>query len=461
MTLPGDNRTTAFDWADSVPSVSKLIEAGRIDEARAMGLELAQHASSGTVEASDLGNLLFRLGEMSASGRTLAAEANLGTASPEALRNLSALLHTAGDFHTARQLLIEAAQRDPLKGLPIRDTENPVLLRLVAIHQSYYRIKRDRIAGLFLRSLQRGHFSATHFIDQSRFNVVVVSLSGPHLPSIDALPKPDLIVNSAACADLNPSGLGDVARFVEHFPEVPLINPPDRVLSTTRTGNASRLSGIDGVTFPQTVNFRRPPDPKTALDMLRQTRIGSPLILRQAGTQTGRTMELCENDMAVLRYIEAQPIDQLLVATQYQDARDVKGRYRKLRVFFINGTMYPVVDLRSDHWNIHSADRYRIMADDLEAQEAELHFLRVPEAVLGAGHMDRLAKIAEIIDLDFFGIDFSPLPDGRLLIFEANAAMRHNYEHLERFPYRKPFLDNISNAFDRMLVEKLDAGKRC
>ena len=113
--------------------------------------------------------------------------------------------------------------------------------------------------------------------------------------------------------------------------------------------------------------------------------------------------------------------------------------------------MYPVVDLKSDHWNLHSADRYRIMIDDPQLQKEELRFLENPPAVLGERNIERLSRISEVIGLDFLGIDFTPLPDGRLLVFEANPAMRHNYEHLEGFPYRKPFLDQISNAFQKML----------
>ena len=52
--------------------------------------------------------------------------------------------------------------------------------------------------------------------------------------------------------------------------------------------------------------------------------------------------------------------------------------------------------------------------------------------------------------LDFFGIDFTVLEDGRLFIFELNAAMRHNFDHAPAFPYTWPHLRAISQAFHAM-----------
>lgn len=436
---------------DALRRCDALISEGRIDDARACALALADAPPTGTPKASKLGALLFQLGEFAAAGRVLAAEINARTATPEAQRVLSTLLYRAGDLRGARLLMTEACQRDPYKGLPPAHDQKPVLLRVRALHQSSYGVSKDRVTGLRRRKLLRGHFSTRHFIDTSRFNVVVASLVGSELPPTDSLPRPDLIVNTAACADLNPAGLEDVERFVGQFSDVPIINRPGRVRSTSRAGNAHRLSQIEGVIFPQTVNIRRPQDPAIALDLLRQTGMAYPLILRQAGSQTGRTMELAQNDTDVVRYVAAQEVHQPLVAIKYHDARDAHGRYRKLRAFFIDGKMYPVVDLRSDHWNLHSSDRYRIMHQDNEAQKDELRFLSSPEEVLGVANIERLAEINRQIGLDFLGVDFTPCADGRLLIFEANAAMRHNYDHLELFPYRAPFLDAISDAFRRML----------
>ena len=71
--------------------------------------------------------------------------------------------------------------------------------------------------------------------------------------------------------------------------------------------------------------------------------------------------------------------------------------------------------------------------------------------------MDALHRISEVTSLDFFGIDFCVLPDDRLLVFEANAAMRHNFDHVAAFPYTKPHLDRISTAFTNMVLRRIAA----
>jgi glutathione synthase/RimK-type ligase-like ATP-grasp enzyme len=70
--------------------------------------------------------------------------------------------------------------------------------------------------------------------------------------------------------------------------------------------------------------------------------------------------------------------------------------------------------------------------------------------------MQALSEIAQRIDLDFCGVDFSLLPDGRILLFEANATM---LVHLEEFhpelQFKNRHVQGILDAFNHMLVERL------
>ena len=89
------------------------------------------------------------------------------------------------------------------------------------------------------------------------------------------------------------------------------------------------------------------------------------------------------------------------------DCRDQKGLYSKRRVFFIDGVLFPVNYITADAWQIHGRDRYRIMARDQSLHEREKAFMRDPKRDLGTRAHAALYHIAEIIDLDFFGIDFT------------------------------------------------------
>ncbi len=58
-----------------------------------------------------------------------------------------------------------------------------------------------------------------------------------------------------------------------------------------------------------------------------------------------------------------------------------------------------------------------------ERRAEEARFLADPVAAIGARGMAAIREIGRRLDLDYCGVDFSVLPDGRLLIFEANATM--------------------------------------
>jgi hypothetical protein len=64
-----------------------------------------------------------------------------------------------------------------------------------------------------------------------------------------------------------------------------------------------------------------------------------------------------------------------------------------------------------------------------------------------------LSAALDTLALDYLGIDFAQLADGRLLVFEANPAMRLNYTPCEQFPYLRGYLDRIAQAFTRFVEQ--------
>jgi glutathione synthase/RimK-type ligase-like ATP-grasp enzyme len=65
--------------------------------------------------------------------------------------------------------------------------------------------------------------------------------------------------------------------------------------------------------------------------------------------------------------------------------------------------------------------------------------------------MAALDAVGRRLDLDYAGIDFTLLPDGRLFVFEANATM---LVHRERsngvLAYRNAHVQRIVDAFERL-----------
>jgi glutathione synthase/RimK-type ligase-like ATP-grasp enzyme len=81
----------------------------------------------------------------------------------------------------------------------------------------------------------------------------------------------------------------------------------------------------------------------------------------------------------------------------------------------------------------------------------ELAYLADPRAAFGERAFAVLAAIARRMDLDYCGIDFSLLPDGRVLLFEANATMLVHPEAEDGVTARKnPYVARIFTAFENL-----------
>lgn len=226
------------------------------------------------------------------------------------------------------------------------------------------------------------------------------------------------ILNMVTEPERNPLVLGNISRLVRGVP-AQLLNRPDSILQTTRDLVSRKLAGIDGLVAPKAVRLRAG-KPANAMQALAKAEIAFPIILRQTGTHKGQIVGLMPSaDEAHASLTEGSQH----FATEFVDFRSADGLYRKYRVFFIGDQMVFRHMLVSDEWNVHAKDRRRFMASrpDLRAEE-EAMFSRAegafPDAVL-----ETLREVRERMKLDFFGIDFGLLPDGRVLLFECNASM--------------------------------------
>ncbi len=196
-----------------------------------------------------------------------------------------------------------------------------------------------------------------------------------------------------------------------------VINHPDAVLRTTRDQVAALLDGIPGLIVPKTV--RLPGDPTMAAESIRSAGLVGPIIVRQVGTHTGRTVALHQSVDDAVAALEP---GQEFIATQFVDFASPDGNYRKYRVFFIGNATVLRHMYVSDHWNVHSPDRARFMAPrpDIVAEERALIERDQP---FGPQVQQVFREVRARMPLDFFGLDFGFTPDGAVLLFEANATM--------------------------------------
>jgi glutathione synthase/RimK-type ligase-like ATP-grasp enzyme len=145
-----------------------------------------------------------------------------------------------------------------------------------------------------------------------------------------------------------------------------------------------------------------------------------PLLLRTPGFHTGQNFVLVETRETLAAALDSLPGDELM-AIEFLDARGPEGMARKYRVMFIDGKFYPLHLALSHDWKVHYFTS--AMADDAAFRQEEQTFLTNMAAALGPRVMHALTQLREALALDYGGVDFGVAPDGRLLLFEANATM--------------------------------------
>ena len=368
---------------------------------------------------------------------------------------LSSLADAGGDHKAAQAILHQVATSHPIiwQGKP--QPQKPTILRIRGMEGSAYRIVKQP-DGSYKSLLRGGHFSIKDLIVQKQYNWMIMNLLANNIDGLKNIPQFNLILNTIACPDRKRTSLLAVARFTDRYPHIPMINNPRQVLETTRDRNYLRLNMIPGVSFPKTEKLKWD---GVSLNAIANEIMGLgfvfPFIIRIVGSQTGSSVQLINNKSELEVYLQNSPTDQEYYVIQFQDCRNSKNVYNKTRIFFIDGNFYPVANLFNNSWNVHSGDRYNVMDKNQWMQEVEQSFLNDPLGYLGTKNFEKLHKIRDLIGLDFFGIDFTVLPDGTLYIFELNAAMRHNFEHATNFPYTEPHLRRISNAFNAMIQNRL------
>ena len=261
-----------------------------------------------------------------------------------------------------------------------------------------------------------------------------------------ALPHYDVIFNAVGNPDLMAPSADRITRLHQRQP---VLNSPASVAATRRDLMPWLLGDIAQVVVPPTI--RLPREALLTSDLaatLAAEGLACPLLIRPAVTHGGDGVVLARAPDD-LQNLTLDASDAFYI-TAYHDYRSDDGFYRKYRMIFVDRAIYAYHLAISPSWLVHYYS-----ADMLHApwkREEEERFLNDPIAVLGAKSMDALRAIAVRLDLDYAGIDFSVLPDGRLLVFEANATMLvHLHDPIEDFPYKHIHVPTIFQAFDAML----------
>ena len=425
---------TVPDWpADRRPAEAEkdlLISLGRAL------LKIGKHAdavrlidSANSFIAGDLiiarnfAEILIGAGEAEKAHRLLADLAQISSGSEgERLLALAATAHAAGLKDEAAHLTKAAISALPVHVTPATPGQEFVV---GVINPAPQIVTQIISARLFHFTTNSAAGLAWRLNDLYRLWSVF-----PEAPNADealaGLPKAHLLLNNWANAERlsTPGTLDFIAGFVDRR-SLPVINHPRGAAETTRQRNAERLAGIPGLVVPRVARFRNDPAQRQELARSLAQSFGFPLIIRNTYMQGGKEAEKIASPAALADHLAASSQKELY-AIEFIDNPVAGGFYRKIRAAVIGSEVVIAHVHFAERWNVHR-ERDTARAADVVLPAAEEAFAEAilfkPDEALGRSGMTALHEITRRVPLDFYGIDFDLLPDGRLVFFEANASM--------------------------------------
>jgi Flp pilus assembly protein TadD len=397
-----------------------LIELGAFAAAESELLEAVAQAPSSAAAQASLGSLYMRL------DRYDMAEAPCR----EALRLDPALI-------TAHQNLAAI--------LALRDDPEAELHRDEAYNRQQIFVENAPGAErtvLILTASGSGNVPYQHLLPRGRYNRILWHVA--YAPEGQAPPPHDFVFNAIGDPDVTEAALNAASRYAASCAR-PLLNRPGRIARTQRSAMPELLGGIADVVVPGTRRFTR-----GGVQDILASGLAFPLILRPAGRHGGQGARLVRSPEDLAAQI---PDCEAFYATEFVNYRSADSWFRKYRAIFVDREPFPYHLAIGARWLLHY--KTAEMQDDAARRNEEAAFLRDPLSAIGARGMSALVTIAERLDLDYAGIDFSILPDGRLLFFEANATMLVHPEDEAMFAYKNAAVDAITAAMDALIASRL------
>ena len=261
----------------------------------------------------------------------------------------------------------------------------------------------------------------------------------------------DVVFNTIGDADLAEPSLAAVQQFLAGCPKG-VLNDPAKVARTRRDRVPDLLAGIPDVVVPRTVRLDGAGIAAAGGLAAAAARLGftGSTLVRPAGSHGGRGLTLA-TDLEAMAALPPWTGDCYL--TEFVDYRSADGLFRKQRVLFVDRQPYAYHHAVSDGWMVHHETSG--MDGQVEWRAEEARFLEDTEGVIGARAMAAVAAIGRAVDLDYAGVDFAVMPDGKVLVFEANATMLAHFEDAAGpYAHKNPHVQAIATAFQTLLARR-------
>ena len=299
---------------------------------------------------------------------------------------------------------------------------------------------------LILFDAGKGNMNLSHLFNEQTNNIIDWMIAYASADQAASLPHYDVVFNAMGDPDLTLNTGLPMQRFLEVCRK-PLLNHPALVARTARDHLPALLDGIENLLVPA---VWRCADSDQWLPELAQQ---LPLLIRPIHSHGGVGLALAHTSEE-LAQLQAQH-DGPVYVSRYVDYRSADGWFRKYRMIYIDRKPYPYHLAISPNWVVHYYNAG--MAEHAWKLDEEKIYLDDPQRVLGAAGMRAIEAIGARMDLDYAGIDFTLLPDGRILVFEANPTMLAHPERPDGpLAHKNVAVQRIFAAFEALLERAAD-----
>jgi hypothetical protein len=273
-----------------------------------------------------------------------------------------------------------------------------------------------------------------------------------HLPA--GLPDHDVAI--VAASELAPDMMQTLVAELADW-QRPLLNDPRHIGILARDRLAQALGGLPGLMIAPTVEVSRSALRRIPIEqLLPEGRF--PVLLRPVHSHAGAGLMKIESVGDLSMYL-LMTEENAFYLTQFIDYRGQDGWFRKYRIAFVDGVPFLCHMAASDHWMVHYLNAG--MAESPAKRAAEAAEMAGFDAGFAARHRGTFDAMCGAIGLDYFSVDCSEAPDGRLLVFEADiAAIIHSMDDPELYPYKRAPMQRCYDAFATMLERRRDSQYR-
>jgi tetratricopeptide (TPR) repeat protein len=306
---------------------------------------------------------------------------------------------------------------------------------------------RPRARVLILSTTESGNTPDRYLIPPADYTRLLWFVEYASDDQMAELPAYDIAFNAIGDEDLAGPTAASVRRF-EAVRRTRLLNPADRIARTRRDLTGELFAGVDGLATPKTVRLEAGEIARDGVrEAARRARLGEAFLVRPIGSHGGKGLQLIGAGAPEAPLATAGAY----YLTQFVDFRSADGLYRKYRMIFVDGRPLPYHLAIAETWMVHY-EHARMDRHPARLAE-EMRFLEDPAAALGETAMRAIEGVGAAMGLDYAGVDFTLTPDGRALLFEANATMLVHPETADGpLAHKNPAIERIYAAFREMLA---------